>query len=87
MTRMMSLLMLFIIIFLLVDSFQLFGKKDELPLDSEPFSKVRGVPEYLEGKYLDESFICISNNKVIKPSSVNDNFCDCDDGNVTSIMR
>lgn len=48
--------------------------------ETEPSPYPRGVPEYLAEKYSGKTFTCDNGSKVLPSSSINDNFCDCEDG-------
>ena len=49
------------------------------PVTSGPVSHIRGVPDSLKSKYIDEVFEC-DNGVRLDPVQVNDNYCDCVDG-------
>eukprot|EP01031_Cornospumella_fuschlensis_P026040 gene26040-31442_t len=68
---------------LAVGFLDIFNKKPAVAAqDATPHavSKVRGVAPHLSTKYDQEKFVCDGGKVILNPSSINDDYCDCQDG-------
>jgi Glucosidase II beta subunit-like/Glucosidase II beta subunit-like protein len=62
-------------------AFFFFNKKEDIVYATLPVSKIRGVTSHNEEIYTsNEQFVCKDGRKSINQSSINDDYCDCEDG-------